>query len=163
MKDETARLFRKFMNSPVGKKLLASKIIDEVDPQYLLENYLSIAFKAGRDSVDPPAEDPKFPTIDPNEVIRVYNETFMRAILPVPQRIETVLGRIADARRTKFKLELHHFKTMFEFKRRQAEGKDEVWLEFETLCARKHFFKYLEQSKQEFTKGPQTKVNQKLF
>lgn len=137
--------FKKFIHSPVGKKLLASKLIDDVDPQYLLENYLRIAFKAGCESVDPPAKEVKS-SIDPVKVIEAYRQVFNCKILPVPQRLAIVSGRISDARKAKLDLKLEDFRKVFEFKKAESVGKQESWLEFETLCARKHFFKYLEQA-----------------
>lgn len=159
--------FQKFIHSPVGKKLVARKLVEDVDPQYLLENYLRIAFKAGRESMGP--EEIKTPksTIDPFDVIEAYRQVFKSKIVAVPQRLAIVRGRISDARKAKLDLKLEDFKKVFEFKKAESVGKQESWLEFETLCARKHFFKYLEQANAKptaITSGPQPIVlHTKLF
>jgi hypothetical protein len=161
---EVALAFRKFLNGPVGKKLVASQILNDVDPQYLLENYLQLAFKAGRESIDPPVEQPKASSVNAEEVIRMYNEVFGRDLKPLPQRVETIAGRVREAKVIKMDLQAQHFRQVFEFKKAEAEGKQESWLEFETLCARKHFFKYLDKAKEHSTPAkPTIRANQRLF
>lgn len=150
--------------------MLASKLVDDVDPQHLLENYLKIAFKAGCDSMNVLNEVPentiKPKSLYPIDVINLYNEVFGKKILPVPQRIDIVAGRISDGRKAKMNLQLSDFKLVFEFKKAESFKKEESWLDFETLCARKHFFKYLEQAKSKPINGlgqPVVKINTKLF
>lgn len=146
MIDEGTKEFRKFLHSPVGKKILASRIIEDVDPQHLLENYMLLCFKAGRSSMGPQPEEPDQDLL-PVAVINLYNEIFRKELKAVPQRLEIVRGRIKEAKKVKMELTIEHFRTVFHFKKKEAENKDESWLDFETLCARKHFFKYLEQAK----------------
>lgn len=88
------------------------------------------------------------------EVLECYNQTFDRAIKLNDYRQRTIWARFREGQGMEPKVGLEQFKRVFLYKKSEWENTDMArYLEIETLCARKHFFKYLDQAREAHRKA----------
>ena len=87
-------------------------------------------------------------------VIDCYNYVFSRNIETNPYRTRTILKRVSEGSTMTKPVGLEQFKMVFLVKKKEWENTDEAkFLTIETLCADKHFFKYLDQARLDWKKN----------
>lgn len=87
------------------------------------------------------------------EVVDVFNQVFNRKVQLNDYRIRTIYARVKEGKKLSPPIGTAQFKAVFEFKKQEWEGTEqEKFLTIETLCAAKHFLKYLEAAREDFKK-----------
>lgn len=97
------------------------------------------------------------------EVIELYRSIFKRKIAPSDSRLRTITARIKEGKRIKQNIGIPQFKAVFEHQKKIWSGTEhEKYLVIETLCAPKHFFKYLEDARSAYLKQSKASSGNKL-
>jgi uncharacterized phage protein (TIGR02220 family) len=127
--------------------------LGEAKGTYAIEKGV-LTIKNADDHFDTYLPSSKIKTAFAQSVIDIYNEVFKRNTIVTDHRTTIIWARLQEGKRYKPKTSLQSFRAVFEFKRK-TWGYDEHMkqhLEIETLCAKKHFSKYLEQAREDFIK-----------
>lgn len=79
-------------------------------------------------------------------VIDAFNKTFDRKLQLNEYRLRTIIARFKEGRSLTPKIELKQFQAVFTHKKKEWDQDVAMskYLEIETLCAKKHFMKYLD-------------------
>lgn len=93
------------------------------------------------------------------QVVDEFNRVFGRKIEANDYRVKTISARIREGLKTS-PIGIKQFTAVFEFKKKEWGEDAEMsrHLTIETLCARKHFQKYLDQAREAYRKGDKTKM-----
>jgi uncharacterized phage protein (TIGR02220 family) len=98
------------------------------------------------------------------QVVNLYNELTGRKVSMNAAKRKLIIARIREGAAMKPPVGLAQFEAVFKHKQKEWTGSDmEKHLEIETLCAEKHFFKYLDQARDAFRKGDTTKLQTQAF
>jgi uncharacterized phage protein (TIGR02220 family) len=97
------------------------------------------------------------------EVINLYNQVFDRKIQLNDYRLRTISARIKEGKSQVPAIGINQFKAVFEYKKKEWMNTDqEKFLTIETLCAAKHFQKYLDAAREDFKKQNLIKSDQQV-
>lgn len=92
------------------------------------------------------------------DIIDVFNHVFDRDCKLNEYRIRTINARIGEGKKLKPGIGITQFRAVFEYKKKEWTGTEqERYLEIETLCAAKHFLKYLEAARLDYLKTTKAK------
>jgi len=98
------------------------------------------------------------------QVMMEFNRIMDRRVSLNDAKKRAIRARIREGARMKPPVGLKQFVAVFEFKKKEWAGSEmDRHLEIETLCAAKHFFKYLDQARDAFRKGDKTKLQEPAF
>jgi uncharacterized phage protein (TIGR02220 family) len=102
-------------------------------------------------------------TREAKDVIELYRSIFKRKIAPSDSRLRTIKARIKEGKRLKQSIGIPQFTAVFEHQKKVWSGTEhEKYLTIETLCASKHFFKYLEDAREAYLKQSKASSGNKL-
>lgn len=102
-------------------------------------------------------------TREAKDVIELYRSIFKRKIAPSDSRIRTIKARIKEGKKIKQNIGIPQFRAVFEHQQKVWTGTEqERYLTIETMCASKHFFKYLEDARAAYLKQSKVSSGNKL-